>query len=109
MAVIKLMGGNVIVSIWLSAIGKIALRISESDESRIDIITVIQGDNAVAGQSKFFLGYRFEITKKLHVFRGDGGNNENIRVSVATKGGHFTGVVDTKFLDNDVDVVKLAG
>ena len=46
---IKLMGGNVIVGIWLSAIGKIAFRISESDESRIDIITVVQGDNAVAG------------------------------------------------------------
>lgn len=109
LAVIKLMGGNVIVGIWLSAIGKIAFRISESDKSRVDIITVIQGNDAVARQGKFFLGYCFEIAKKLHVFRGDGCNNENIRVNVATKGSHFTGVIDTKFLDNDIDVVKLAG
>lgn len=108
MAVVKLMSGNVIVSIWLSTVRKIAFRIGKSDESRVDIITVIQGNDAVTRQGKFFLSYCFEIAKKLHVLRRYGCDDENIRVSVATKGGHFTGVVDTKFLDDDIDIMKPA-
>ena len=48
LAVIELMSGDIIVSIWLSTVRKIAFRICESDESRIDIITVVQGNDAVA-------------------------------------------------------------
>ena len=88
LAVIELMSGDVIVSIWLSTVRKIVFRIGKSDESRVDLITVLQGNDAVA---------RY------------GCDDENIRVSVATKGGHFTGVIDAKFLDDDIDIMKLAG
>lgn len=42
------------------------------------------------------------------MLRGYGCDNENVRVGVATKGSHFTGVIDTKFLDDNIDIVKLA-
>lgn len=39
----------------------------------------------------------------------DGGDDGNIRANIAAKYSHFTGVINAKFLDDNVEVVLAAG
>ena len=43
------------------------------------------------------------------MLRRDGGDNGNVRANIAAERGHFAGVINAEFLDNNVDIMLAAG